>query len=120
MIAGLNPSVYGEIYELSRLLVSTSPIYARLDRNLTKQQVFYGCPHQAKSGTDMEEQLLRFLYINQGKHKLPPVLFSIHKVANAILETNSAYMDSKHMLFSDIMNVYVAQGINVSSYRSPF
>ncbi|KAB5577943.1 ankyrin repeat-containing domain protein [Coniochaeta sp. 2T2.1] len=88
--AGLYPSSYGEIFDLTRLLV------------------FYGCPHQSVDRLDMEDRLSRFMlsHFDRNAPQLQGTLASAKGLTTAVLDINHLFIDSKHVYRSHVISVY--------------
>ncbi|KAK9783756.1 putative ZZ-type domain-containing protein [Seiridium cardinale] len=85
--AALNPKSFGDIFDFARVLL------------------FYGCPHRAKDQLDMEERFSRFFY-REDAARLPSTSRSTSHLAEAVLEINSRFFNSKHFFQSYILSIY--------------
>ena len=77
-----------------------------------------GCPHRSFSKSDMEDRLSRFLFANYDPYKsgIRPSISSIPGLADAVLEINGLFIESKVPLRCRVISLHASQteasGIN--------
>ncbi|KAI0101765.1 ankyrin repeat-containing domain protein [Nemania sp. FL0031] len=96
-VSGLNPALYAEIFDFTRIIV------------------FYGCPHRSLDDDEMEDKLTRFLYRpgQPEEPKLHPSGKSTRALARALIDINQLYMDSKHMFRCYIFSISAETDITI-------
>ncbi|RSL73504.1 hypothetical protein CEP51_011751 [Fusarium floridanum] len=102
-LAALEGPRWREISEMSRLVV------------------FLGCPHRSFNKSDMEDRLTRFLFTNYDHKgsKVRPSVSSIPGLADAVIEINGLFAESKIPLRSRVISLY-SEGTENSSIDPAF
>ncbi|KAI6366356.1 hypothetical protein MCOR25_005171 [Pyricularia grisea] len=91
--AGLEPRLYGEIFDYTRVLI------------------FYGCPHRSINKMDMENRIVRFAFNHDGgKLQDGAAITSLRGFADAVIEINNAFVESKHSFRSYVFSIHAGLG----------
>ncbi|KAM0415652.1 hypothetical protein ACHAPT_013402 [Fusarium lateritium] len=120
-LAALEGPRWRDISEMSRLLASRYRLGQHTEQRPNLLQVFTGCPHRSFNKTDMEDRLTRFLFTNYdpSDSKVQPSVPSIPGLADAVIEINGLFAESKVPLRSRVISLY-SQGSASSSICPAF
>ncbi|KAH7271898.1 hypothetical protein MRS44_004360 [Fusarium solani] len=75
---------------------------------MSRLVVFLGCPHRSFNKIDMEDRLTRFFFTSyvHNDSKVRPSVSSISGLANAVIEINGLFAESKVPLRSRVISLY--------------